>query len=89
MAADEVSQHLGESEIHTFRAGGYNQSVLGCGSVMKCFNLSAKEKTEKHQEKEREDLFPPSSLPVRGGALRLMPAIRLRVANEESARHTH
>lgn len=64
--------------------------MLGCGYVMKCSNFSAKEKKEKNQEKEREDLFPPSSLPVRGGgALRLMPAIRLCVANEERARHTH
>lgn len=75
--------------IH-FGQGGCNQSVLGCGYVMKCSNFSAKEKKEKNQEKEREDLFPPSSLPVRGGgALRLMPAIRLCVANEERARHTH
>lgn len=58
---------------------------------MKCLNLSAGEKKEgKKQEKEEEDLFPPSSLLVRGGgASRLMPAIRLCVANEESASHTH
>lgn len=58
---------------------------------MKCFNLRAREKKEEiKQEKEGEDLFPPSSLSVRGGgALHLMPAIRLCVANEESARHTH
>lgn len=48
------------------------------------------ENRKERRGEEKEDLFPPFSLPVRGGgALRLMPAIRLCVANEESARHTH
>ena len=70
-----------------------HQSASGCGYIMKCFNLRAREKKEgkkKIGERGGRSLFLLFSPPVRGGgALRLMPAIRLCVANEESARHTH
>lgn len=73
---------------------GVSLSQHGCGRLIKCFNLRVESsggrngrKTEEEEPGESSLLF---SLPVRsGGALHLMPAIRLCVANEESTRHTH
>lgn len=62
---------------------------------MKCFNLRAREKKErggggKLGEKRGKISFLLSLLLSWVAVhLRLMPAIRLCVANEESARHTH